>query len=115
MTEARGTDGFSLIELIVALTVFAVGILGLAGAATLAQRSFASADAVERASRTAAAVLDSLVREPDVSAGERAVPGSVTRWTVADDSTTRVITAEVEVFDGYRTQRFEFRAARPVY
>lgn len=106
--------GFSLVELVVALTVFAVGVLGLAGAAAFAQRSFTAADAVERATRAAATVLDSLLREPRIEDGERAASGTVTRWTVTADSVTRVITAEVEVPHGDRTLSLEFRAAGPV-
>lgn len=107
-------QGFSLIELIVALTVFAVGILGLAGAAAFAQRSFAAADAVERSTRVAAAVIDSLLREPDIEDGERATSGTILRWTVATDSATVVIIAKAEVAHGGGTHRLEFRAARPV-
>jgi prepilin-type N-terminal cleavage/methylation domain-containing protein len=105
--------GFSLVELLVALTVFAVGVLGLAGAATFAQRSFATAAAVERAARIAAAVLDSLVHDPGATSGEHAMSGALARWTVIEDSLTRTIIMEVEARHGADTHRVEFRAAQP--
>lgn len=91
--------GSSLVELIVALTVFTVGLLGLAGAAALAQRSFNRAALLEHGTVLAAAVLDSLLRVPDPAAGAvRSGPVSVT-WTVASDSTMRTVRLEASAAD----------------
>jgi prepilin-type N-terminal cleavage/methylation domain-containing protein len=114
-TTARSTaarSGFSMVELVVALTLFSVGILGLASAAVLAQRQLAAADAIERSARAAAAVLDSLVLEPSLADGRSSQHGATVRWTVAVDSFLTTIVADVEVGDGVHTRRVEFRASQ---
>jgi prepilin-type N-terminal cleavage/methylation domain-containing protein len=105
-TAARG---FGLVELIVALTVFSVGVLALAGAAAMAQRAFASAEAIERAAHVAAAVIDSLLRQPSPAAGQRIQPGASARWTIVSDSVAHRVELDVEVSDGGRTRHFDFR------
>lgn len=102
--------GMSLIELIVALTVLAVAVLGLAGAAAVAHRSFASATAIERAAQAAAAVLDSLMHEAVPADGERIGQGVAVTWTVAADGALRRITATVAVADAGRTRRIVYHA-----
>jgi prepilin-type N-terminal cleavage/methylation domain-containing protein len=110
LTTAR--DGFSLVELIVALTVLGVGTLGLVAAATAAQRSFAVADAEERATRAAAVVMDSLLRDRAPAAGERHLLGLNVSWeTIADGEYTDIITT-TEVTHGPGTRPLEFRARR---
>lgn len=111
MTRIPATrPGLGLVELVVALTVLSVGVLGLAGAAVFAQRTFATADALERAADAAAAVLDSLVHEPAPQPGERAGQGAIVRWTVSRDSLAHRITAVVEVEDGGRRHRVTYHA-----
>jgi prepilin-type N-terminal cleavage/methylation domain-containing protein len=104
--------GFSLVELIVALTVLAVGLLALAGTSALAQRSFASAQATERAVRAAATVIDSLLREPDPAPGSRALYGAVVHWTVTADGPRTRFSTDVVVHDGAIMHRFGFTSER---
>lgn len=102
--------GMSLIELVVALTVLSVGVLGLAGAATFAQRSFNDADAIERGVHAAAAVLDSLMRVAEPAAGERAMAGTELAWTVAGSTNALRITLNVHVDSGARGHPLTFHA-----
>jgi prepilin-type N-terminal cleavage/methylation domain-containing protein len=102
--------GLSLVELIVAMTLLSVGVLGLAGAAAVAQRSFAGAEALERAAHAAAVVLDSLMREPRPYDGERSVHDSTVRWTVVADSLLSRIDLTVTVFDGARAHDVTYHA-----
>lgn len=100
MTTRRG---MSLVELIVALAVLGIGVLGLVGAASVAQRAFTGADAAERAARTAAQVIDSLMLVPLPVAGERIIDGVRAAWTVqAHDALrpamTRIV-IDVEIND----------------
>jgi prepilin-type N-terminal cleavage/methylation domain-containing protein len=105
--------GFSLVELVVALTLFSVGVLGLAAAAATAQRAFAAAESTERAARAAAVVLDSLVRSAQLDgAGEQSAYGAHVRWSVATDSLLARIHAQVEVPHGSRTDVLDFEAVR---
>jgi prepilin-type N-terminal cleavage/methylation domain-containing protein len=94
--------GMSLVELVVALTIIAVGVLGLAAATLFAQRAFTGAAAIEQSAAAAAAVLDSLMHEPAPVAGERGHNRAIVRWTVTPDSVgpeprLSRITASVEI------------------
>jgi prepilin-type N-terminal cleavage/methylation domain-containing protein len=110
ITTAR--DGFSLVELIVAITVLGVGILGLVAAATAAQRSFATAAAEERATRAAAVIMDSLLRVSAPASGERQLFGVNVSWeTTADDATIDIVTI-AEAYHGSYVRKLEFRARR---
>jgi len=62
--------GFTLVEVIVALTLLSVGVLGLAASAGFAAAMLASAQRLEAATRLGSVLADSLVHAPDVSAGE---------------------------------------------
>ncbi|MEX1183644.1 MAG: prepilin-type N-terminal cleavage/methylation domain-containing protein [Gemmatimonadota bacterium] len=102
--------GFGLIEAIVAMTLLTVGVLGLAAAAAVAQRSFASADAIERAAYAGAAVLDSLMYESAPAPGQREIRGARVSWTVRPAEGVSRIAATVEVRDAGRTRRITYDA-----
>jgi hypothetical protein len=104
--------GFGLVELIVAMTLLAVGVLGLAAAAALAARSLNGAAATGRATRAAAAVFDSLLHVGVPSAGERSDDGVIVRWDADRDSTLIYIRATVEVTDPGGTRHIDYDAAR---
>lgn len=101
--------GFGLIELIIALTILAVGVLGLAAAAVTAHRAFLTADALQRAGTAAAIVIDSLMREPAPAAGERSIDGVRVQWRAASAAagvTDIYVTVEVAAAGTVRTVRF---------
>jgi prepilin-type N-terminal cleavage/methylation domain-containing protein len=105
-------SGFSLVELTVAMTILAVGILALAGTASHAQRAFAHGAATERVARLAAAVIDSLLAETRPTAGTRETDNVLARWTVTEEGgLTRILTT-VEVHDGASVVQYAFRSAR---
>jgi type II secretory pathway pseudopilin PulG len=66
----RPPDAFTLLEVLVALVVLEVCLLGVLGLFTLAAREMARAVLVERAAAEAAAVADSLSRAGDGGSGE---------------------------------------------
>ena len=107
----RARDGFGLVELIVALTIFAIGILGLAATAVLAARAFNESDGIERAARLAETLLDSLVRADAVQDGQLHRSGVTAAWTVAHDSTVDLITLRVHIPGGAGARELEFHAA----
>jgi hypothetical protein len=104
--------GFGMVELVVAMTLLAVGVLGLAAAAALASRSLNSSAASDRATRAVAAVLDSLVHVGVPSAGERTADGVTVRWVTQHDSALVAIRATVEVSDPHGTRRIDYHAIR---
>jgi type II secretory pathway pseudopilin PulG len=70
MRAGRAREAFTLLEVLVALVVFEVCLLGVLGLFTLAGRTMASAVLVERAAAELAAVADSLTRVVDGASGE---------------------------------------------
>ncbi|HEX6308347.1 MAG TPA: prepilin-type N-terminal cleavage/methylation domain-containing protein [Longimicrobiales bacterium] len=100
--------GFTLVELIVGLTILSITLLGLAGAAAVAHRSFRGAAAVGRGTDAAALVLDSLLREANPMDGQRQEARATLRWTVRGDSTGTHIDLVVDVPDGARVRTLAF-------
>ena len=107
---AARSPGFGLIELIVALTILSIGLLGLTGVAAVAHRSLISAGALEEAAAAASTVIDSLMAVADPVAGERRMGRAVARWTVSADSSVMRLDITVSVTDGARAQRLNFHA-----
>jgi prepilin-type N-terminal cleavage/methylation domain-containing protein len=111
-TATTARDGFSLVELVVALTVLGVGVLGLVAAATTAQRSFAVAAAEERATRAAAVVMDSLLLASAPAAGEGQLFGLSVSWETTADGENMDIVTTVEAVHGSNTRTIQFHAHR---
>jgi prepilin-type N-terminal cleavage/methylation domain-containing protein len=70
MTPGRVQQAFTLLEVLVALVVLEVCLLGVLGLFTLAGRTMVRAVLVERAAAEVAAVADSLTRVVDGASGE---------------------------------------------
>ena len=103
--------GFALIEVIVALTLLSVGLLGIAGSAALAGRLMREAEADEQASTEAAQVLDSLTQQRAPTSGFRQAGRVRLTWTVNTDSTgTSTIDLVVTYPNGSALRSATFRA-----
>jgi len=74
-------SGFSLIEVMIALVVFMVGLLGAVGMTLQAQRTLEKAEALDAASRAVATVADSLFLNGWSGAGARMVDRGEVRWS----------------------------------
>jgi Tfp pilus assembly protein PilV len=102
-----------MVELVVAMTLLAVGVLGLVAAAAVAARAIHGADERERAARAVATLADSLLAEAEPASGERLQQGVPVRWSVGGDSALLVINVEVELDPpGAALRRVHYRAAR---
>jgi prepilin-type N-terminal cleavage/methylation domain-containing protein len=110
-TQSHHAAGFGLVELIVALTILSIGMLALTGAASVAQRSFIGARALQEGTDAAAAVLDSLMREPSPVAGTRRVGRADAQWSIGQDSVATSIFLTIRVNDGARSRRLDFHAS----
>ncbi len=86
--------GFTLIEVLVALVILEVGLLGVVGTLVLASSTLARASLLERSVGEIESVLDSLVDSPGIGVGNRAAPGGTLSWSVAPDGNASV------TFDG---------------
>ena len=78
VTAAR--RGFTLIELVMAMVLLAIGLMALTGALAVALRETAFARVQHAALRRAEAVADSLVLHGVVTAGSVERPGFTVRW-----------------------------------
>ena len=81
-----GRRGFGLIEVVVALTLLSVALLGIAGTATLAARMIREAQGDEQATLEAMQVLDSLMQLDTPRTGQRQAGRVALAWTVSTDS-----------------------------
>lgn len=82
--RSRSRRGFSTIEVLIALVIFSVGVLGTLGAMALAWRADLAGETMAAAARVAGSVLDSL-RGTVASAG-----GSCASLSAGRDSSNRV-------------------------
>jgi prepilin-type N-terminal cleavage/methylation domain-containing protein len=74
--------GFTLLEVVVALVLLEVGVLGAVGTLAVASRTLAQAQRLERTVLEAEGVLDSLAGAADAASGARAFAGGALEWTV---------------------------------
>jgi prepilin-type N-terminal cleavage/methylation domain-containing protein len=105
-----GQHGFSLVELVVAMTLLTISLVGLAGAAAVAQRSFSGAEAMEKGTDAAALVLDSLMREDTPADGARRIGAVAARWSVVQDSVATAISLTIRIDDRGRARELSFYA-----
>ena len=94
----RPRRGFTLIEVIVAMVVMSVGIIGLAGTATYVAAQMRGGNAQTVAATMATKVADSLAarRCSAIVGGSQTKRGVTVTWTVADSSRTRWVTESVQ-------------------
>ena len=92
-------DAFTLPEVLVAILVFAVGILGLASSGTFLVVQVREAHDLTRAATLAGTVLDSLKALPcaSVAAGSDALGPVTVRWTATPSGPTLAVTTTVSV------------------
>ena len=79
-----------MVEILVALVIFEVGLLGVVGTLVLASRTVTRAVLLERAVGQVESVLDSLAQVPGGGGGHRAVAGGDLSWSVDADGGTSV-------------------------
>ncbi len=81
----RGRDGFSLVEIVVALVVFEVGILGVVTMTLQAQKTLLAAAALESASGAVEWLADSLSFAGWDGPGSMEIEQGLLRWTRNSD------------------------------
>ncbi len=93
--RVRGTRGFTLIEVMVALVVFAIGVLSLAALIPLGTKGISRSGETTRASELSASTIERLLATPygdgDLDAGAHSDPQNPyngrywTTWSVEDN------------------------------
>lgn len=82
--------GFTLLEVVVALLVLEVAVVGVVGALVLASSTLARAEVVERATATVEGVLDSLARTRSAGADSLSHDAGKVHWSVDDSGMVAV-------------------------
>jgi prepilin-type N-terminal cleavage/methylation domain-containing protein len=82
--------GFTLVEVLVAIVVLEVGLLGAVGTLVLAADNMRRAVSLERVVTEVERVYDSLTGAPHSGSGVASVPGGRVRWSVSADGAVRV-------------------------
>lgn len=100
--------GFTIVELMVALVVFSLGVLGAAATLVHAARALHTAAAHEAAVALAANTLDSLALEPEPAAGELSGGPWAMSWSIDDEARPTAIKLAVEYTAGAADRRIEF-------
>jgi prepilin-type N-terminal cleavage/methylation domain-containing protein len=95
--------GFTLIEMIIAIIVMSIGIMGLAGTATYVATQMGGGNAQTIAAAMATKVSDSLAsrRCSALIDGSQTRRGVTMTWVIADSSRTKWVTSQVQ----YRPKR----------
>ncbi len=109
----RARAGFTIVEVVVAVMILSVGVLGLAGAAAIVTRMMGSSEMLSDASTVAAARFETLRgRRCPITSGAASGSGITERWTVAQLGNTGYRMYEVVDSvryvsrDGYRSQSY---------
>jgi prepilin-type N-terminal cleavage/methylation domain-containing protein len=118
-TDIHLADGFTLVEVLIALVVLGTGILGLATSAALVSRLVGNGSRMTVAATVATARLEQLRSLPcaGVAAGSAVTRGIEERWTatpLGPSATPRALEVQLSVTyrlqaaqpDPARTQRF---------
>jgi Tfp pilus assembly protein PilV len=85
--------GFTLIEVVVALIVLEVAVIGVLGSMTLSASIMRQAEALERATARAEGVLDSLSAGGEPGAGMNTFHGGTVEWVVLPDGEVTVVSS----------------------
>ena len=101
--------GFTLIEVIIAIIVMAIGVMGLAGTASYVATQMGGANAQTIAAAMVTKVSDSLSARkcPAIVAGTDTRRGVTVTWTVEDSTRTRWVRQTVQ----YRPSRGPMKTA----
>jgi len=78
--------GFTLIEVVIALLVLEVAVIGAVGVLGLASSTFGRAEVLERAATETEGLLDSLAHAPAATADSVRRPWGVIAWSLDDSA-----------------------------
>lgn len=108
-TRRPARRGFTLVEVIVAIVVLSIGVLGLAGTASYVTMQMSGGREQTVAANMATKVMDSLSarRCPAIVDGTQTRRGVTVTWTVAESLRTRWVSQTVQ----YKPKRGPMKSA----
>lgn len=111
----RARRGFTLVELIVAIIILVVGVLGLASAAAVVMRQITGSSFQNRAAAIASSRFERLRAVPcaNAAAGTATVGGVTERWTVQMLNRSMLLTDVVTWREKDRARAMTFTSVRP--
>lgn len=124
--NSRSRAGFTLVEVLVALIILTIGVLGLAGTTALAVRQVTLADVTTERSAALQSVVERLRRTPyaELSSGSYSQGRFTASWTVTPQQRSTAVEV-ITVGPGFRggsglpglspsvTDTFTYRIMRP--
>ncbi len=123
-----GRQGFTIVEIVIALIVLTVGVLGMAGTTAYVIRQVTLADVMTKRAAAFQTTIDHLQAIPyaNVTAGSDSLGDYAIRWTAVDDGSQSKIVTIVTVGPGLANvagtlpflasqvaDTFKFRVLRP--
>jgi prepilin-type N-terminal cleavage/methylation domain-containing protein len=108
----RDRAGFTLIELMIAIMVMAIGILGMAGTAAVVMKQIGSGAQMTAAAQVAAARVEWLHTVPcnTIRDSNTVTRGIQEYWTVSDTARARIVVDSVRYYSrnsyGYKSQKY---------
>lgn len=102
--------GFTLLEVVVSLLLLEVAVLAAVGTLTVASRTLADAEHLERAVAESGGVLDSLAGVPSAGSGSRPFVGGEVEWSIDEAGGVVVRTTRT---DGRILLEVQSAVARP--
>jgi prepilin-type N-terminal cleavage/methylation domain-containing protein len=105
--------GFTLVEVLMAIVVLEVGLLGVVGTLVLASHNMRDAVSLERAVSEAERLYDSLTGAPSSGSGLSSVPNGRLRWSVSEGGIVQVDALTVSDSVLFTVQGRAVRTAAP--
>ncbi|GAC1690647.1 MAG: hypothetical protein NVS9B3_09240 [Gemmatimonadaceae bacterium] len=105
-------DGFTLVEILVAITVLTVGLLALVATSAVLMRGMTGAAAQSRAAVVAFSRIEQMRSVPcsSMAAGTASANGVSERWTVADSGRAKFIVDTVSFNVGPTVKQRSYRS-----
>jgi prepilin-type N-terminal cleavage/methylation domain-containing protein len=110
--DRRGRGGFTLIELMIAIMVMAIGILGMAGTAAVVMKQIGSGAQMSAAAQVAAARVEWLHTVPcnTIRDSSTVTRGVQEGWAITDTARAKIVVDSVRYYSrssyGYKTQKY---------